>query len=165
MAATAAAIVIATMLSAAYFFPPGSQTVENHVGAPGFNQTAMLERGDTAMGFNQSLIHHHFITTPTGGEIIIMSTNMSDSRTISEIRSHVREIRDEFSQGNFTKPFYIHAQNVPGTATMASKKDLIRYSIRDMDGGASLILSTNDTGLLEAIKDFMDFQSRQHMGH
>ena len=125
----------------------------------------MLERGNIAMGFNQSMIHHHFMATTTGGEIMIMSTNMSDIQTINEIESHVKDIQYEFSQGNFTKPFYIHAQIVPGTDIMKAKKDLIRYSIKDIDGGSVLILVTNDTELLNAIQQFMNFQSSQHMSH
>jgi len=117
------------------------------------------------MGFNQSKIHHHFMATSTGGEIMIMSTNMSDTQTINEIRTHVKDIEYEFSQGNFTKPFYIHAQIVPGTNIMTSKNDLIQYSIKDVEGGSVLILTTNDTELLGAIQQFMNFQSSQHMNH
>jgi hypothetical protein len=130
-----------------------------------FNQTAMLERGNMAMGFNQTMIHHHFMSTETGGEIMIMSTNSSNTKTIDEIRSHVKEIQYEFSQGNFTKPFYIHAQIVPGTDVMSAKKELIHYSIKEIDGGSILVLNTNDTQLLTAIQQFMNFQSSQHMGH
>jgi hypothetical protein len=130
-----------------------------------FNQTAMLERGNVAMGFNQTKIHHHFMSTTTGGEIMIMSTNMSDIQTIDEIKNHVKDIQAEFSQGNFTKPFYIHAQIVPGTDVMTAKKNLINYSIKDIDGGSVLILTANDTTLLNAIQQFMDFQSSQHMSH
>jgi len=156
----------AVVLAAALLLLPGPSRVtmpENGTGS--FNQTAMLERGDIGMGFNQMAIHHHFAATPTGGEIIIMSTNMSDTATIREIRSHVRDIQREFSEGNFTRPFYIHAEQVPGTDVMAAKKDLIRYSIRDIDGGSVLTLTTNDTGLVAAIQQFMEFQSAQHMGH
>lgn len=159
-----AAVVIITI---AYFIPLTyrTETVNQVNTTAGFNQTEMLERGDVAMGFNQSMIHHHFMATTTGGEIMIMSTNMSDTKTINEIRSHVRDIQYEFSQGNFTKPFYIHAQVVPGTDVMTSKKDLIEYSVKDIDGGSALILTTNDTELLNAIQQFMNFQSSQHMGH
>jgi len=48
---------------------------------------------------------------------------------------------------------------------MTAKKDLIQYTINDIEGGAVLILTTNDTELLDAIQQFMDFQSSQHMGH
>lgn len=129
------------------------------------NQTAMLERGNIAMGFDQMKIHHHFMATSTGGEIMIMSTNTTDTQTINEIRSHVKDIQYEFSQGNFSKPFYIHDQVVPGTDVMIAKKDLIQYSIKDFGGGSALILTTNDTELLNAIRQFMNFQTSQHMGH
>ena len=149
-----------------YFITSSSKiTMANQTKTEGFNQTTMLERGNVAMGFNQSQIHHHFMATTTGGEIMIMSTNTSDTKTINEIRSHVKEIQYEFSQGNFTKPFYIHAQDVPGTDIMTAKKDLIQYSVKDFGGGSILILTTNDTELLDAIRQFMNFQSSQHMNH
>jgi hypothetical protein len=163
------AVILVIIVIAIYVVQTGSkvniisETTSNVT--TGFNQTAMLERGDIAMGFNQSKIHHHFMATSTGGEIMIMSTNMSDALTINEIKSHVKDIQYEFSQGNFTKPFYIHAQIVPGTDIMTAKKDLIQYSINDIDGGSVLILNTNDTELLGAIQQFMNFQSSQHMNH
>ena len=159
-------IVISVIVTMAYFLPTSHRTVNQTTNTTGgFNQTAMLERGNIAMGFNQSMIHHHFMSTTTGGEIMIMSENMSDVKTINEIKNHVKDIQYQFSQGNFTKPFYIHAQIVPGTDIMAAKKDLINYSIKDIDGGSVLILTTNDTQLLNAIQQFMNFQSSQHMGH
>ena len=159
-----AVIIIGVIISVFYFIPLNSTTTTNQANTE-FNQTAMLERGNVEMGFNQSMIHHHFMATNTGGDIMIMSTNMSDTKTINEIRSHVRDIQYEFSQGNFTKPFYIHAQIVPGTDVMTAKKDLIQYSVKDIDGGSVLTLTTNDTELLNAIQQFMNFQSSQHMGH
>ena len=72
------------------------------------SMSSMLARGNIAMGFNQSKIMHHFIATPTGGEIMIVALN-SDNDTIKQIRNHVLDIQNEFSQGNFTKPFFIHA--------------------------------------------------------
>ena len=131
----------------------------------GFNQTAMLERGNIAMGFNQTKIMHHFMSTSTGGQIMIVPLNMNDTKTINEIKSHIKDIQYQFSQRNFTKPFYIHNQIVPGTQVMTAKKDLIQYTINDIEGGSILILTTNDTELLDAIQQFMDFQSNQHMGH
>ncbi len=159
-------ISVLVILTSVYFIKFYRQIeVVNQINTTNFNQTKMLERGDIAMGFNQSLIHHHFMATNTGGQIMIMSTNMSDTKTIDEIRSHVEDMQYEFSQGNFTKPFYIHAQIVPGTDIMTAKKDLIQYSIKDIDGGSILILTTNDTKLLDAIQQFMNFQSSQHMSH
>jgi hypothetical protein len=94
-----------------------------------------------------------------------MSKNISDMQTINEIKNHVKDIQYEFSRGNFTKPLYIHNQNVPGVEIIITKKNFIYYSIKNIDGGSVLILITNDTELLNAIHQFMNFQLGQHMGH
>ncbi|MGE0242924.1 MAG: plastocyanin/azurin family copper-binding protein [Nitrososphaeraceae archaeon] len=126
---------------------------------------SMLERGDIAMGFNQSKISHQFKSTPTGGEISITSLNNSDIETIKQIKKHISIIQQEFSSGNFTKPFYIHEQDVPGTKIMGEKKDLIKYSINEINNGAALVLETKDKELLYAIHQFMAFQGTEHVGH
>ena len=125
----------------------------------------MIESGNIAMGFNQNKIAHHFIATTTGGEIMIVALNSSDSDTTKQIRNHIADIQNEFSKGNFTKPFFIHAQQVPGTKLMTGKKDLIKYSVRQMNNGSALLLTTNDQQLIEAIHEFTAFQTGQHRGH
>ena len=129
------------------------------------DQSAMLARGDIAMGFDQNKIMHHFMATSTGGQIMIVALDSNDSETISQIKTHVVDIQQEFSQGNFTKPFFIHAQEVPGTNVMAEKKDLIEYSIKELDDGAILVLTTQDSELIQAIQQFMEFQGSEHHGH
>ena len=89
----------------------------------------MMERGDIAMGFNQNKITHNFVPTPDGGKIIITALNGSDKQTIDEIKHHTLDTQKEFSEGNFTKPFFIHAQEVSGTKVMSEKKDLIQKNL------------------------------------
>jgi hypothetical protein len=139
----------------------------NHVNQSSTDMTMMklMERGDIAMGFNQSKITHQFIATSDGGKIIITALNSSDSQTIKEIKNHILDIQKEFSNGNFTKPFFIHSQEVPRTKVMSEKKDLINYDILEMDNGSSLLLTANDKDLISAIKQFMEFQARKHYGH
>jgi hypothetical protein len=117
------------------------------------------------MGFNQNKIIHNFKSTPTGGDIIITALDNNDTETIKQIRNHTLNIQKEFTEGNFTKPFFIHAQQVPGTKIMSEKKDLIKYSILQMKNGSVLILNTNDKELINAIIQFMDFQATAHRGH
>jgi hypothetical protein len=124
----------------------------------------LIERGNIAMGFNQNKITHHFIATPTGGEIMIVALNSGDNDTIKQIRNHVIDIQKEFSRGNFTKPFFIHAQQVPGTELMTEKKDLLKYSILEVKNGFALLLTTNNQQLIEAIHQFIAFQTGQHSG-
>ena len=125
----------------------------------------MTERGDIAMGFDQNKIVHKFVVTPFGGSIIITALNSSDKQTIDQIKNHILDIQKEFSQGNFTKPFFIHEQEVPGTKVMSEKKDLIKYHISEIKNGSSLNLSANDKGLIDAIGQFMEFQALGHHGH
>lgn len=125
----------------------------------------MMERGNVAMGFNQSKISHHFITTLNGGNIIITALNYNDTQTINQIKDHIKDIQKEFSEGNFTKPFFIHAQKVPGTEVMTEKKNLIKYDTLELKNGSSLILTTNDKDLIDAIHQFVEFQATAHHGH
>ena len=96
---------------------------------------------------------------------MIVALNSSDSDTTKQIRNHVADIQKEFYEGNFTKPFFIHAQQVPGTKLMTEKKDLIKYTIRQMSNGSALLLTTNDQQLIGAIHQFIAFQTGQHRGH
>jgi hypothetical protein len=148
-------------------YPSSFSNESNHTRQSPTDMTMMkmMERGDIAMGFNQNKITHHFVATPDGGKIIITALNGSDKQTIDEIRNHTLDIQKDFSEGNFTKPFFIHAQQVPGTKVMSEKKDLIKYNIRNLNDGSSLQLTTNDKELIAAIKQFMEFQAREHYGN
>ena len=127
--------------------------------------TKMMERGNISMGFDQYKIAHYFAVTPNGGNITITSLNSSDTQTINQIKTHIRDIQKEFSDGNFTKPFFIHAQEVPGTDVMNKKKDLIKYNILELRNGSSLVLTANDKELIDAISQYMKYQAAAHVGH
>jgi len=129
------------------------------------NHMDMMKRGDIGMGFNQSKISHQFVTTLNGGKIIVTALDNNDNQTITQIKDHIKSIQKLFSEGNFTIPFFVHAQIVPGTDVMTKKKDLIDYSIVDMKNGSSLILTTNDKEVVDAINQFMKFQATEHKGH
>jgi hypothetical protein len=48
---------------------------------------------------------------------------------------------------------------------MSEKKDLIEYSINEIDNGSTLVLETKDKELVDAIHQFMIFQGTEHLGH
>jgi hypothetical protein len=127
--------------------------------------TKMMERSNVAMGLNQNKIVHRFAVTPIGGDITITSLNSNDTQTINQIRTHIIDIQEDFSKGNFTKPFFIHAQEVPGTDVMTKKKDLIKYNILELGNGSSLVLTTNNKELMNEIRQFMKYQATAHVGH
>ena len=62
---------------------------------------------------------------------MITALDTNDTETIDQIKNHALHIQRDFSKGNFTKPFFIHAKVVPGTKVMTEKKDLIKYSTED----------------------------------
>jgi plastocyanin len=126
---------------------------------------SMLQRGNIAMGFDQNKLKHNFITNTNGGKITITSLNGNDTTTINQIREHIKDIQNDFSNGNFTRPFFIHAQEVPGTKIMSEKRNLIEYSIKELTNGSELILNTNDKELLGAIHQFITFQDNQRQSH
>jgi DNA-binding transcriptional regulator GbsR (MarR family) len=167
VASNVGAITITANNSNTKVYPSSFSNESNHTrqSATDMTMMKMMERGDIAMGFNQNKITHHFVATPDGGKIMITALNGSDKRTIDEIKNHTLDIQKEFSEGNFTKPFFIHAQEVPGTKVMSEKKDLIKYNIRNLNNGSSLQLTTNDKELIDSITQFMEFQAREHYGH
>lgn len=126
---------------------------------------SMMERGHIAMGFNQNKIAHDFRSTITGGEIMITALDANDTETVKQIKNHVLDIQKDFTKGNFGKPFFIHAEEVPGTKVMTEKKDSIKYSIQNLGNGAILILDTRDDEIINAIHHFMNYQGSQHHGH
>ena len=107
------------------------------------------------MGFDQNKIKHNFTATEDGGKITITSLNANDTSTINQIKEHIKNIQNDFSNGNFTRPFFIHAQEVPGTKIMSEKRDLIKYSINELTNGSELVLNTTDKELVYAIHQFI----------
>ena len=136
-----------------------SQPMNSH------NMTQMMQRGNLAMGFDQSKIAHEFSTTKSGGQIKITTLDEKDNNTINQIKSHTRDIQNDFTEGNFTKPFFIHAESVPGTDAMTQNKDQIQYKIQDLKNGSILLLITNNSSLVSSINQFMTYQSTEHTGH
>jgi hypothetical protein len=136
-----------------------SQPMNSH------NMTQMMQRGNLAMGFDQTKIAHEFSSTKDGGQIKITALDEKDNKTINQIKSHTRDIQNDFAEGNFTKPFFIHAQSVPGTDAMTQNKDQIQYKIQDLKNGSILLLITNNSSLVSSINQFMTYQSTEHKGH
>jgi hypothetical protein len=136
-----------------------SQSMNSH------NMTQMMQRGNLAMGFDQTKISHEFTSTKDGGQIKITALDESDNQTINQIKNHTRDIQNDFADGNFTKPFYIHAESVPGTVAMTQNKDQIQYQIQDLKNGSMLLLITNNSSLANSINQFMTYQSTEHKGH
>ena len=136
-----------------------------HHSAPDTSFVALQRRGERAMGVDQYSSEHQFEPLPDGGRIRLARA-ASDSAGVAAIRAHMREIAAAFARGDFSTPGFVHAQAVPGTATMTRKREAIRYEARDVPGGAEVRITTRDSAALAAVHEFLAFQNSDHRtGH
>ena len=122
----------------------------------------MMERGQHAMGFDQTKTTHHFLLKPSGGAIEITANDSSDRASIASIRSHLEHIREAFAAGNFAMPMFIHGTEPPGAAVLSKRRDALTYRVEEIPTGARLNIATTDADALKALHDFLKFQIVEH---
>jgi hypothetical protein len=122
---------------------------------------ALQQRGKVEMGVDQYTSTHRFDDLADGGRIEL-TRETSDSAGVRTIREHLASIARAFAAGDFATPFAVHAREVPGTKTMAAKRDAIRYEFRPLPGGGEVRLSSRDPEAIKAIHAFMAFQRGDH---
>ncbi len=121
----------------------------------------LQERGRIAMGVDQYTSTHLFDALPDGGRIELQR-DVDDPEGVAAIRLHLQDIATLFQRGDFRIPGYVHAREVPGTAVMAEKKDVIRYEYADLPRGGEVRITTSDPEAIAAIHEFMAFQRSDH---
>ncbi len=123
---------------------------------------AMQSRGAHVMGVDQYTSAHVFEDLPDGGQVVLERDDATDTAAIAKIRGHMRDIEAAFRAGDFTKPFEVHAQTVPGTAIMAARRGAIQYEAIDRPRGGEVRMRTSDATVVRAIHEFLAFQREQH---
>lgn len=130
---------------------------------------AVQRRGATVMGVDQYTAKHVFEDLPNGGRIVLERDDASDTAAVRTIRTHMREIEAAFHQGNFSAPGLVHAQTVPGTDVMRSRRGFIAYVVTDRPRGAELRILTSDGGDLGGSRVFafqrLDHRAGGHEAH
>jgi hypothetical protein len=134
---------------------PAAETAED----TGF--AALQQRGRDAMGVDQYTSTHLFDATPDGGRIELQRDE-DDPAGVATIRQHLQEIAASFAAGDFSIPAFVHAEEVPGTAVMAARRDHITYTYRDLPRGGEVRITTTDAAALRAIHEFMAYQRQDH---
>ena len=86
----------------------------------------------------------------------------ADTSGVATIRQHMRDIAASFQAGDFTKPFQVHAQVVPGTAVMSVHRAAITYEVIDRPRGGEVRLRSADPVAITAIHEFLTFQRSGH---
>jgi hypothetical protein len=124
--------------------------------------TTTQERGKEVMGVDQYTSAHVFEDLPDGGRIVLDRADAGDTAGIATIRAHMRQIATDFRDGDFSKPFAVHAVEVPGTKAMAALRDRITYEAADRPAGAEVRIRTDDPAAVAAVHDFLAFQRSAH---
>ena len=152
-------MVAAVSILAACSGAPGGR-VQQQVADSSF--AAMQARGQMVMGVDQYTSMHVFEDLPDGGRIVLERKDAADSTGIAAIRTHMRSIAADFRNGDFSQPFRVHAQVVPGTDVMAAHAAAIDYRVVDRPRGAEVRIATQDAASVAAIHAFLAFQREAH---
>ena len=123
---------------------------------------ALQARGATVMGVDQYTSAHVFEDLPDGGRVVLERDDPSDTAAIATIRAHMRDIAASFKQGDFLKPFQVHAGPVPGVPEMVRRKSAITYEVIDRPRGGEVRIRSSDPVATVAIHDFLGFQRTAH---
>lgn len=130
---------------------------------------SLQERGGVTMGVDQYASTHLFDDLPNGARIELQVDEPDEVGT-RQIREHLQHIAGAFKAGDFSDPTFVHAGEMPGTAVMAAKKDVISYEFAELPRGGEVRITTEDPEALAAIHAFMaaqrgDHRAGGHVGH
>jgi len=126
-------------------------------------QADVATRGADVMPFSLEATTHVFTKTADGGTQRVVAKHGADARQVELVREHLRDIRREFSTGDFSGPSYIHGKDMPGLAALAAAKPgQIAIAYRDGAGGAELRFRTGDPTLVAALHEWFDAQLSDH---
>jgi hypothetical protein len=114
------------------------------------------------MGFSQEKTTHKFVIDDEGGAIEVRANDAADSESVSAIRSHLQHIAKAFAAGDFSKPLGVHGRMPDGADTMKSLRSKIAYRYEEIDRGARVSIVTTDADARAAVREFLEFQKREH---
>jgi hypothetical protein len=124
------------------------------------HHAGVMKRGAHVMGFDQTTTTHHFRLSRTGGVIEVTANDAADATAIAQIQKHLQHIAAMFTEGNFSAPMLIHAQEPPGVADMKRAAAAISYKYEPLPRGGRVLLHT--TSHIGAIHEFLRFQITDH---
>jgi hypothetical protein len=122
----------------------------------------VIERGNAAMGFDQTKTTHHFLLKKHGGIIQVTANDPADAANREMIQSHLTHITTAFSKGDFDIPMLVHGRVPPGVSEMKLLKDKIHYRFEPLEAGGRVVIETSDPKALSAVHKFLRFQIQDH---
>lgn len=126
----------------------------------------VAERGAHVMPFALEQTTHVFTKTKQGGVQQVIVKDKGNSEQIKLIRTHLSNISDEFTQGDFSNPAKIHGESMPGLVELRkAKQGQIEIKYRVIADGAEVAYSTKSPNLIKAIHQWFDAQLSDHARH
>ena len=153
-------MLLAALVAQHPHMPPG-MTHDEHL-AQMKKEEDLKKRGAAAMGFDQDRTTHHFRLTTDGGVIDVGVADAADATNRDTIRSHLKEIAEAFTRGDFAKPFATHGEVPPGVKTMQQRLPAITFRYEDTAIGGRVVIRTADRKARAAIQEFLRYQIREH---
>lgn len=127
------------------------------------HQADVAARGTEVMPFSLAATQHVFTKTAQGGVQKVVARDSADTAQIHLVRAHLKDIRAQFSKGDFSAPAHIHGHDMPGLAALsAAPPGAIAITYRDVPGGAELVYVSRDRALVAAIHQWFDAQLSDH---
>ena len=133
-----------------------------HMKAASQDHHALDQRGDQVMGFGHTRTMHHFLIEKDGGVIQVEANDPADTQSRDQIRSHLAQVAEAFSRGDFAMPKEIHDRVLPGVPEMTRLKEAISYRYEETGRGARVRITTADPMALEAVHAFLRSQIEDH---
>ena len=128
-------------------------------------QAEVARRGAAVMPFDLAATTHVFTKTARGGTQRVIAKRAGDATQVRLVRTHLREIQQEFERGDFSAPTRIHGAEMPGLAALqGAPRGAIALAYRDVPGGAELTYTSADAKLVDALHRWFDAQLADH-GH
>lgn len=115
------------------------------------------------MPFDLKSTTHVFTKTDAGGAQRVVAKDPADSRQVTLVRAHLRDIQARFLRGDFSGPAHVHGADMPGLAQLATAKPgQLAIDFKEVDAGAELTYRTTDRQLVEAVHEWFDAQLSDH---
>ena len=120
--------------------------------------------GEMVMPFDLERTTHVFEKLDDGGRQSVVSDD-GDTEQIALIREHLAEEAGKFSHGDFGDPAAIHGSDMAGLKTLSEHHEELSVSYAEIEGGAHILYSAENTELIAAIHAWFDQQVADHGSH
>ena len=116
-----------------------------------------------AAPFSSALTLQTYTKTAHGGVQHVEVKSAANSTEIKLIRTHLQQLANAFSKGDFSLPEKVHGANMPGLAELKmANPDDIRFEYRELPNGGQIHYSSEYPQYVQALHEWFDAQIAAH---